>query len=138
MKTRIKEFREAKGYSLRYLSLKTGIGYNSLWKYENNGTKHIPNDILETLAKLFDTTTSELLGEEATKRIQVRKTLTNEELKEELNLTDREIGELERLQALPKLFFEDGDITEKDEEDLRAVLQNIFITSVKRRREGKK
>lgn len=139
METRIKEFRKAKGYSLKHLSLKTGIKYNSLWKYENNGTRNIPNDVLETLATILDTTSAELLGAKVNDKANkaVKKALTNDELINELNLTEREVGELKRLEALPKLFFEDGDITEKDEEDLRAVLQNIFITSIKRRRNKK-
>ncbi len=138
MENKIKELREKRGLTIYDLETKTGIGYNSLWKYENGKNKAIPLDNLIKIAEVLDYSTDELLGHKTkSEPNSIRKIYTDEELIKYFSLTEQEVFELEQLKKMakmPTLLFEAGDITERDAEDLESVLQNIFITSIKRRR----
>ncbi|VWL84946.1 helix-turn-helix domain-containing protein [Oceanivirga miroungae] len=138
MENKIKQLREKRGLTLYDLENKTGIGYNSLWKYENGKNKAIPLDNLIKIAEVLDYSTDELLGHKnKNDSNSIRKIYTDDELIKFFSLNREEIIELEQLKKMakmPTLLFEAGDISEKDAEDLESVLQNIFITSIKRRR----
>ena len=59
---RIKLRRKEIGLSAETIAEKLGVSPATIYRYENNGIKKFPTDILEPLAKVLHTTPAYLLG----------------------------------------------------------------------------
>lgn len=60
--TRLRLLREAKMVSQTDASLFLGISKQTLYKYEKNIVTNIPSDVIERMAKYYDTTPAYIMG----------------------------------------------------------------------------
>ena len=72
MKNRVYELRVQKGWSLKQLSIKSGVGKSAINNFENEKTDNPSIETITGLAKAFNVSVDELFEERKTKMIVKR------------------------------------------------------------------
>lgn len=83
MKNRVYELRVQKGWSLKQLSIKSGVGKSAINNFENGKTDNPSIETITGLAKAFNVSVDELFEERKTKTIVVKRENCPNKTKEE-------------------------------------------------------
>jgi|GEM_PF-538063 len=129
---RIRKKRLELGYSLEYVSEKTGIPKITLSKYESLEIPAIPSDNIEKLAEVYKISPAYIMGwEKDDKEI--------DDIIITYNLTPEELLEYNKIKDINRaLFFNKNQGTDEDKQELDETLKKIFIKSLLKKREEEK
>lgn len=83
MKNRVYELRVQKGWSLKQLSIKSGVGKSAINNFENGKTDNPSIETITGLAKAFNVSVDELFEEKKPKTIVVKRENCPNKTKEE-------------------------------------------------------
>ena len=61
---RVKEIAESKGYSIRKLSLESGLAYGTVLQYWHNRLRRVDFEVLQKLARALNVTVKDLIADE--------------------------------------------------------------------------
>ena len=86
---RLRQLREKKGLSQVEAAERIGVSKQNLYKYEKDIITNIPSDIVERIAKLYETTPAYLMGwEDQAKKLSELKSRLSEKLSYEFDLAN--------------------------------------------------
>jgi transcriptional regulator with XRE-family HTH domain len=116
--TRIRELREAKGFSLEELATKAGVSKTYLWELERDtaGTKKPSADVLLRIASALSTTIADLMSLPSIRmqRTQVEIPPALQELQKRMKLMNTPLSE-DDLRDLTSMRFRGGQPQTADE-----------------------
>ncbi|MCF2673350.1 helix-turn-helix domain-containing protein [Fusobacterium varium] len=133
---RIRNKRLELGYSLEYVSEKTGIPKITLSKYESLEIPTIPSDKIEKLAETYEVSPAYIMGWE---KNNSKNNLETDDIITTYNLTPEELLEYNKIKDVNRaLFFNKNQGTDEDKQELDETLKKIFIKSLLKKREEEK
>ncbi len=88
---KIKQIRKEKNLSADYVAKKIGVAKSTLYRYENGDIDKMPIQILEQIAKIYDTSPTSLIGYEKESDYVLNELVINDE---SYLLTEEQINEV--------------------------------------------